>query len=234
MIENKIVVQSYDVGADGELKLSALQRYFQQAARIDCDGFGATYDFLRQKGVAFILSKIRYDIKRMPKCDTTAVLKTYSEKVDGVIFTRCFELTQSGDTIVTGSSEWALINFIKRIPVRSSAIDVPFEQHRTGKAYAFPRRFDTSATKPMGTRPVYYSDIDQNEHLNNCRYTDIAMDFLPIDMQKTPKSVTMIYTSECRQGDKLEICTDIKGNDAVCAIKNLSSGKSSFEAEFVF
>ena len=234
MIESRITVQSYDVGADGELRLSALQRYFQQAARVDCDSFGATYDVLRQKGVAFILSKIRYDIDSMPKCDTEAVLKTYSEKVDGVIFTRCFELLQDGKTVVAGSSEWAMINFIKRMPVRSSVLDMPFEQHHTGKAYVFPRRFDTSGTKTVGTRPVYYSDIDQNEHLNNCRYTDIAIDFLPANMQKAPKSATMIYTSECRQGDMLEICTDVNGATAVCQIKNLANGKSSFEAEFVF
>lgn len=234
MVENKILIQSYDVAADGELRLSALQRYFQQAAREDCDSFGATYEALRAKGVAFILSKIRFDISRMPKCDTAAVLKTYSERVDGVIFTRCFELLQDGAELAFGSSEWALINFQRRMPVRSSVLDTPLEQWQTGKSFQFPRRLDTSDAKSIGSRPVYYSDIDQNEHLNNCKYTDIAFDHLPAHLQRAPKSATMIYLSECRQGDILDICTDIRDGRALCEIKNTTTGKSSFEAEFVF
>lgn len=234
MVENRFSVCSYDVASNGELRLSALQRYFQQAAQDDCDGFGASYDGLRRKGIAFILSKIRFDIDRMPICDTEAVLKTYSEKVDGVIFKRCFELIQDGAEIAFGSSEWALIDFKRRMPVRSSTLETPLEQLGTGRAFFFPRRFDVSGAESVGKRPVFHSDIDRNEHLNNCKYTDIAFDYLPTEMQRTPKSATMLYMSECRQGDMLDIRADIQYSKVICEIKNETSGKSSFEAEFVF
>ncbi len=227
-------VQSYQVHPSGELRLSAFQRFFETASRADCDRIGATYSALLQKDVVFIITKIHYDIKAMPRCDSDFVMRSWSERVGGVIFTRCFDATASGKTVVSGYSEWALMNIKTRRPERTSTIDMPFENMLLMPDYSFVRRIDAEGATFAGDRIVYESDLDQNNHLNNSRYADIAIDFLPIEMQKSPRNATFIYSSECRLGDKLEINTRCDANSANVLINNTTSSKLAFSAQFVY
>ena len=58
----------------------------------------------------------------------------------------------------------------------------------------------------VGSRPVYYSDIDYNGHLNNAVYGDILCDFLPGGMfGKRILEAQVNYLSETRFGETLKL-----------------------------
>ena len=58
----------------------------------------------------------------------------------------------------------------------------------------------------MGERPIYYSDLDFNHHLNNAVYGDVLMDFLPAEMRRQPlRKIQISYISESNLGETLKI-----------------------------
>jgi cysteinyl-tRNA synthetase len=56
-----IEVDVHDVDFNGVCRLSSLMRYIQSAAQMQLTENGMSYDELRERGVAFILSKIRLE-----------------------------------------------------------------------------------------------------------------------------------------------------------------------------
>lgn len=61
-------------------------------------------------------------------------------------------------------------------------------------------------------RRVCYSDLDVNDHMNNCRYLEWAADLLPSAFHKSHdlKDVTMCYLGEAREGDELTLFWEMR------------------------
>lgn len=60
--------------------------------------------------------------------------------------------------------------------------------------------------KEVGAYPVLYGDIDYNRHMNNTKYINLLLDFVPGGMDgKWLKSAEMEYHSECRAGEVLKV-----------------------------
>lgn len=58
----------------------------------------------------------------------------------------------------------------------------------------------------VGTYPVLYGDIDYNRHMNNTKYINVLLGFIPGGMMgKWLKSAEMEYHSECREGENLKV-----------------------------
>ncbi len=58
----------------------------------------------------------------------------------------------------------------------------------------------------VGTYPVLYGDIDYNRHMNNTKYINVLLNFVPEGMDgKWLKNAEMEYHSECRAGEKLKV-----------------------------
>ena len=58
----------------------------------------------------------------------------------------------------------------------------------------------------LGTRPVYYTDLDLNSHINNAVYTRIAVDFLPEEYrQRQICDYVINFKRETLLGEVLEL-----------------------------
>ena len=57
-------------------------------------------------------------------------------------------------------------------------------------------------------------DLDENDHTNNCRYADMALELLGIE---SVRELTMNFASETRLGDEIEL---YRGPDGVAAGKH--------------
>lgn len=57
-----------------------------------------------------------------------------------------------------------------------------------------------------GTYPVLYGDVDYNGHMNNTKYINVLLNFIPGGMSgKWLKNAEMEYRAECRAGDVLHV-----------------------------
>ncbi len=67
----------------------------------------------------------------------------------------------------------------------------------------------------VGTYPVLYGDIDYNCHMNNTKYINVLLNFIPDGMSgKWLRNAEMEYHSECRAGEILRVLMASDAEDA--------------------
>ncbi len=236
MLEKEITVESYDVYPNGVLKPSSLMRYMQQLAREDCDALGATYYFMRSLNTVFVLTKLGIEFARPVRSGESFTLRTFNNSISGVIFDREFELVSDGETIARASTFWTLVRYDTRALVRPRDFPVRFESLGLDiKGVEVPRRFDDTGMTETEIRRVRVSELDENNHLNNCVYADIALDSVAgfNGLDNWAKSVKIIFRHEARLGEELFISRK-NSNGAEFVFASVGEEKKPcFEAELV-
>lgn len=236
MLERTLTAESYDVYPNGVLKPSALMRYMQQLAREDCDSLGATYPFMRSLNTVFVLTKLGIEFFRPIASGETFLIKTYNNSIAGVVFDREFELFSEGELVARASTFWTLVRYDTRALVRPKDFPVKFESLGLEiEGVEVPRRFDDTGVVETEKRRVRVSDLDENDHLNNCVYADIALDALDgfNGLDNWAKSVKIVFRHEARLKEELSIFTkEQDGKNLVFAFVG-EEKKPCFEAELV-
>lgn len=238
MIEKTYRITSYDVGPNGLVKVSALQKYMQQLAREDCNGYGATYANMRAANMVFVITKLGLEICKEIQSEDVITVRSISNKIEGVHFVREFLMFKNGQKVAAATTYWVLLNFEKRTVVRPKSFLYPMKAYNLPiDSIEVPRKLfmENGSEYAAGKRKVVFSDLDENNHLNNCVYSDIALDFSPIDLNENAIRKTLInFTNEARRGDILNISI-IKGENSFCLNAfNETAERPCFEAELVF
>ncbi len=235
MKEQKILICSYDVLPDGNVKPSALQRYFQQLALDDIAACGATYPVLRELSMVFVLTKLRLDIEKPIRSGEEILLRTYAYKVEGVTFFRAFELYRGEELVCLADSRWVLLNYKRRTIMRPADLPFPIPEKRPSVAFSvMPRRISQNGLPEMTvTRTVLLTEVDENHHLNNCYYSDYILDHAPLDVCRTPiQSMCILFDHEAYIGDQLELRYQRIEEGFSVTAQNLTSGRGCFQAIF--
>lgn len=238
MLEKSYRINSYDVSPNGLVKVSALQKYMQQLAREDCNGCGATYANMRAQNMVFVITKLGLEILKEIHSEDVITIRTFNNEIIGVQFDREFEIYKNGEKVAKASTHWVLINFDKRTVIRPKNFNYSLTSyHKQIEKIEVPRKiFNEDGNEySAGKRMVVFSDLDENNHLNNCVYSDIALDYSPIDLNKYSIKRTLInFTNEARLGDCLNISI-IKGENSYCLnVHNDTADRPCFEAELIF
>ncbi len=233
MLEKKISVKSFDVYPNSTMKPVALQRYMQQIAREDCDNMGWTYNNMREINMVFVMTKLGIKVNKPVFAYDELMVRTYNNKIKGIVFTREFEFYRFGEEVIHATTEWVIVNYDTRRIVRPSFFpyEIP-EMNIDCDTINLPRAIEISDLSPAGERRVRLSDLDENDHLNNCIYSDIAMDILPYDRkQDYVKEIKIIFRHEAKLGDCLNLSWgEQEGKYGVFAF-NTENNLACFEAE---
>ena len=234
MKEEKITICSYDVLPNGSVKPSALQRYFQQIALEDISQQGASYQELRNRSMAFVITKLRMDFYETIKSGDQLLLRTYPYKVEGVTFFRAFELWNGKDLVCNADSRWVLINYQKRTILRPT--DLPYvieEAAPTSDFGSIPRRISQTEVEHTANRRVLLTELDENRHLNNCCYSDYLLDHAPVDVCNTSiKAMCVLFEHEAYLGDGIELRYQKSAEGLVAVAWNKTLEKPCFQAFF--
>jgi acyl-ACP thioesterase len=228
-------VGSYEVDPSGCLKLASLFNYLQETAGGHAEHLDLGYHALRERdGLGFVLSRITVEIAKMPTWEERIVLITWPKRAEKLLALRDFlivraeslphedrpalsrqdleELSANAEPLVRATTAWLLIDVERMRPVRpekrlgSIPISPDLEAIST-----VPRRLLQPSGPPMSeqTRIVHYSDIDQNDHVNNARYVEWMTDFLAASAVPTaehslpaPSVLEVNFSGEVKLGDK--------------------------------
>ncbi len=237
MLTKEIKISSFDVFPNSILKPSALMRHMQQLAREDCDAMGCTYRFMRSINTVFVMTKCALEFFRPIREGEIVSVRTFNNRIEGITFTREFEISAGGEEAAHATTSWVLVRYDTRALVRPKAFPVQFEslgmQCRT---LSVPRAFDLSEMTERGSRIVRVSDLDENNHLNNCIYTDIALDALPFfdGCSSFVSDLKLIFRHEARRGDVLKLASREHENVAIVSAFDETSAASCFDAELTF
>lgn len=242
MLEKNITVASFDVYPNSTIKPSALQRYMQQLAREDCDAMGCTYVNMREVNMVFVMTKMGITVSKPVFAYDTLTVRTYNNRVSGVTFEREFEFYRDGEEVIHATTQWVIVNFDDRKIVRPKMFPFDIPAHNIDCAtISLPRSIvSEQEVQSCGKRVVALSDLDENDHLNNCVYSDISMDFLSAYDRKSDfvKDIKIIFRHEARIHDVLSLSVGEKnvedGTNYTVTAFNESNQQPCFEAEISF
>ena len=208
-----------DADLKQRLRLSRLFTLLQEAATDHAAILGAGREKTLDRGLLWIVTLQQADIFRMPVYDEQVKIVTWPGKPKHLLFPRWYRVTdEQGNALIEASSLWALMdrNTRKAVFPEQSGIDIPGIQ--TGLESALPRALPALRTNETAPFTVPYSYVDQNGHMNNTRYFDLAEDRVPDAMRtRTLRGVKSEYAREARLDEQILLKNEINGDTFLLA-----------------
>ncbi|MBC2582201.1 acyl-[acyl-carrier-protein] thioesterase [Clostridium sp. DJ247] len=230
--EKEYEIQYYDIDYSGRLLMSSLMRYLGDIATRQSEDIGIGIDYLKEKGIAWVIYKWSIKIDRCPKYGEKIKIKTIPYSFRKFYAYRTFEIIDDdGKTIGKADSIWFLIDIEKRKAIRikeelykaygveeSNKDILEIEKVNPPEHIHSDKSFD-----------VRYSDIDTNSHVNNVRYLEWAIETVPLDivLNCLLKSTNITYQKETTYGEDVRVLTEINKEDKkyICVHKIIDKAK---------
>ena len=220
------------------LNFSELLRLTTDTAVEDYHQRGFSWKFLAAHDTVIMLSRVAFRFHKMPQANDIITITTWEEKPEPLQLMRAYEITaQDGTKLVSGSSSWLLVDYDTHKIIRTKDFTlrpepVKKEEHdclNPGKI-VIPEN-----TVELAKRPICYSDIDANGHMNNSRYGAFAIDCLPEQyQQKEFTDFRMNYSQEAKKGELMEMSGAFDDSAKKIIIAGRQSGTTCFECEFCY
>ncbi len=210
--EWETVVTSFDVDMFNRLKLSSLMKLQQESGGMHLHEFGTTSEDMRKNHhLGFIFTKMNIAVRCLPKAQDKIIIRTWCSGLKGVRFTRNYIVFDSQRNIMTEAKvEVTTLDLETRKIVRPSQID-GFEDFLYNDDLENGADYPTKLPVPQDIsvayrRPVRFSDIDYNGHVNNTVYADMALDCLEPEVLNAPiKGFEINFVNEVRPRETIEV-----------------------------
>lgn len=229
--ERTVDVTSFDVMPNSSIKPSALFRYYQETAGGHLDSLGLDFNTMREKKCVFVITRMKNVFYSPIKRYDIINIKTCSRGIKGAVFTRDYSVTRGGETVAEASTQWALIDLESRRICRPSVYADYFEKSDEICSFTDIKKitFDGEFDSEYNYR-VMFSDIDENLHMNNTRYSDICLNAIG-GTDAFVKEVSVDFLSEARLGDELIIKFTFSDGRYIFSAENKNTEKKCFTAE---
>lgn len=226
--KTRISVDVHDVDFNGVARFSSLMKYIQTAAQSQLTERGFSYDQLKERKRAFILSRIKLEFDEPLRAYDELEAISFPCHSRGFSFLRCYQLNKGERSVGRAASVWALIDTESRALVKVNDFELGLTTEDpldiTLAHFALPSKMIT-----VGEFAVRYADADQNRHMNNTRYPDMYSNFLPLEGKRI-KSMSIAYLNEAPLGDILTV--QMAESGGLFYFRTLrSDGKINSEAE---
>ena len=229
MLEHRydVTITENDFNEDGTVKLSSLLYFFQEAATEHADIIGVGMDALLEKNIVWVLTKMKVRILEDPVIGGGYYVMTYPRAVKSRYCPRDYYLyNEAGELVVVASSIWSLMDWTTRKVVRATDLDFggTFREDEP-----FPEGFEKVRLKEpvtAGEYKVTASDIDANQHTNNCRYADMVS--MAADVAAV-KEFVIQFSKETKEGDVIELIKE-PGEGCQMVGGRLEDGQTVFTA----
>ena len=199
-----------DCDRNKQMRVGALLSVMAIWGGYDYDARGLTHEKLTALRQVFLLSRAVMNLHRRPVNGEVLTVSTWEDGFRGPHFRRVYELyDESGALCVSAKSDWLLVDPVSRKIERPAAFKARAVPSSCGREIDCPEpekiHLPADAV-PLGTRPIYWSDLDGNGHLFSGYYGDIVWDFLPPELQSRPvRAFSIQYHKEVRLGETLHL-----------------------------
>ncbi len=204
--QRKLYVPFRDCDCVGHVSLSTWLSWMAELAGEQYELRNLGRDQLLKNQQVFLLSRISLRVLRHPVSYDSLTAATWEKGIDTVFFRRNFDFNDEDGTVCAeGSSLWLLCDPVRHRILRPSALQHPVPDIDRAISCPFPEKIEMPEhSKLLGRRPVFFSDLDANEHIYCANYGRIFMDWLPEEYQRRPfKDFTLNYVKEAKLGETL-------------------------------
>ena len=194
--------QEYSASAAGDL--TALLQQIQQVSAAHASALGHSWEALNQKGLFWAIIRHRLELRRLPAAGETVILETWPIPTSRTCYPRATAgYSQNGDLLFCSTALWVLMDKHTRAMVLPGKSGVAVEGTLTGLEAQAPGSLPPVTGAQCRPLTVSPGQLDENGHINNARYLDFLLPLIPAD--RTPKTVTLCYLAEAREGQELTL-----------------------------
>jgi len=224
----KITLYNSYFDLNDRLSAKAILNIFQDVASAHAEDIGVGYKTMLEQNIYWVLSRIKFDIIKMPEINQTVIVETWPHEKGRVDFDRDMKiLSETGELLVTATSKWCIIDTINRTLQRTDNVNY------IGKVYPdinYNERFGRivlpdSTPEYKFTHLVTFSDLDHNKHMNNTNYANLVASAIE---NKVFTHFEINFNSECLLNDNIDVC-HIKEQTGEYVIGSVNN-KTSFTA----
>lgn len=193
---------------NGYLKYTDLCNILQLTAALHAELGGISFSDMQLFHQAWVLSRMRVEINRLPKWKDTITVKTWINSLENSRSIRCLELYLGTEKLIGCETYWAVFNTNTRRPENLALPHEHFLKHpERATQKSFGKIDFQHDLKPIGNHVVKLSDLDIVNHANSVKYLEWCLDCIDLEIIKNQqiKSFEMNYLKELSLGDIAEI-----------------------------
>ena len=202
-------VEPQDVDFTLRASVGSIINYMLNVAGRDAHNKGFGVEVLQGNFFTWVLSRLALEVKRQPEQYSDIEVDTWVNEFNRLTTTRNFRLHKGEEMQAECVSQWCAIDMEKR-----QAVDLNIFKDIYGRALvdepspiAAPARLRGITPLATMSRPVVYSDIDFNRHVNTLRYVDLIFDAMPLELIEKNKGLRfdIHFLTEAVYGDTLTV-----------------------------
>lgn len=202
IFESKVRISECD--NTGKMRLSSIINYFQDCSTLQSELLGVGIDFCREHKRAWVLSSWQIVVERYPAIAEDITVRTWATAFKGLFGERNFCIEDKGGNMIAyANSLWVYMDMEKGRPTKPTPEEIdpygvgePLEMEPMSRKISLPD--DTEVKAPFRVRKY---QIDTNNHMNNCQYVLMAMEFLEDDF--VPRNIRVEYKKSALYGDMI-------------------------------
>lgn len=202
-------IQPQDVDFTLRASVTSIISYMLNVAGTDAHSKGFGVDALQGHSFTWVLSRLAVDITTKPAQYEDVAIDTWVNEFNRLSSTRNFRMHANGMQVAAGVSQWCMLNMESRQVVDMSLLKDVYERAMVDEPSPISAPQRLRAIEPVDTmsRPVVYSDIDFNRHVNTLRYIDLIFDMLPLNVieQNGGVRIDVNFIAEARYGEVMSV-----------------------------
>ena len=186
------------------LTTKSILSIFQDVASIHAEEIGVGYTSMLDKNLYWVLSRIKFDIIKMPDINETVIVETWPHIKGRVDFDRDMKISnEKGETLIIATSKWCVIDTVSRMLQRTDNVNYSGEYCNE---INYNDRFNrivlpNTDLKEKFDYVVRFSDLDHNKHMNNTNYASLVVNAV----DKSFNHFEINFLNECKLGDTIKV-----------------------------
>jgi acyl-ACP thioesterase len=207
--ETEFALRAPDADFCASWKPGAIFTAMQELGEAHSALWNAGYFALREKGLAWVVTRTLLVIDRAPVIGDVIRARTWPGKPRHAIYPRYYSFEgQDGRPFARASSLWVLMDIAAREMVPGEKYGLPdFEVPKLAPPVENPGGIaPLSGEAVSAEQMVKFSDLDINRHVNNARYVDWLSDRFSYEWHEKYRleRLTVHFASETRPDEALE------------------------------
>lgn len=205
--EKKLTLFDSYFDANDNLSPKSVLSIFQDVAARHANDIGVGFETMINKNLYWVLSRVKYDVLKMPKPTQEVIVQTWPHEKGRIDFDRDMRiLSKDGEVLVIATSKWCVIDCKERKLQRTDNVEYIGEIFDE-KNYS--ERFDKIIIPAEEKHLAFdyivrFSDLDHNKHMNNTNYASLVLNAVS---NKTINHFEINFINECLIDNKIRIST---------------------------
>ena len=203
-----------------------LFRLMQKVSGDHCREIGYGEPVMEEKGLMWVITRHGVNVLRWPEPGEALLARTWPGATRHGMCPRYYRIeSESGELLITGCAIWSVVGRESRKMVVPEACGVEIEPLVTGLESRRPGAPLRREGRERAEYTVSEAVLDENRHMNNTRYYDLAEQLLGT-RGKPLREALVEYSAEAREGDRLLL--EWSGEDGLFVISGSNNGAPAF------